>query len=69
MKRLIVAAAAVFVLTAATTSTIRPIAAPVVVKPDVPDGICQWCWWCLECWIVPATPSIEYQMQQTFNPF
>lgn len=60
MKRLMTAAVLVFVLGAS-------MPAPSVVKPDVPWGICEWCWWCIECWIVPV--SVEYDIQQTFNPF
>jgi len=47
--------------------------APAAVKPNVPDGICQWCWWCLECYLLPVAPttatSVDFEMQQQFNPF
>jgi hypothetical protein len=63
MRKLMVAAVLALVLASA-----RP--APQVVKPDVPWGICEWCWWCLECWILPTAPtSVDYDVQQTFNPF
>lgn len=65
MKRIRVAAS-VFLLVLLVSA--RPM--PTTPKPQVLDPICQWCWWCLECWLSPAAPtSIEYEMQQTLNPF
>jgi len=63
MKRLMTVAAMAFVLSAAS----RP--ATAVVKPSVPTAICEWCWWCVECWLIPESPSVDYDVQQTFNPF
>lgn len=51
MNRLI-AAWGIVLMCAAATTTPEPI-----VKPNVPDGICQWCWWCAECWFLPVMPQ------------
>jgi hypothetical protein len=45
-------------------------------KPETRDvvvGYCEFCWWCIECWIVPVTepyqPVTSWEHEQTFNPF
>jgi len=37
--------------------------------PNVPWGICEWCWWCIECYLLPVAASVDFEIQQTFNPF
>jgi hypothetical protein len=76
-----VAAATILVLSqshaqASAVIRVRPNVEPPRTEVDKRDDViisCEYCWWCIECIFMNAglgdPASVDFEIQQTFNPF